>query len=94
MKPYLSLDAVEAAAPEDLAPLQFHLSVVDLIEVLHLLQLLLGDLVPLRAVTRRLQELQPTRGDAGHQLRGGQTQTDSVCRDLTFAGSAWATLSQ
>ncbi|KAF3843891.1 hypothetical protein F7725_015939 [Dissostichus mawsoni] len=36
-----------------------HLSVVDLVQVVHVLQLLLGDLVLLSAVTRRLQELQP-----------------------------------
>lgn len=54
---YLSLDAVEATAPEHLAPPELHLSVVDLIFVLQLLQLLLGDLLLLRAVTRSFQEL-------------------------------------
>lgn len=72
---YLCLDAVEATAPKHLAPLQLHLSVVDLILVLHLLQLLLGDLLLLCAVTCCLQELQPAGGDTGHQLRVGQTQT-------------------
>ncbi len=71
VKPYLRLDAVEAATPEHVAPPHLHLGVVDLILVLHLLQLVLGDLLLLRAVTRRLQELQPASGDAGHQLRGG-----------------------
>lgn len=66
---YLCLDAVEATAPKHMAPPQLHLSVVDLIQVLHLLQLILRDLLLLRAVTRCLQELQPASGDTGHQLR-------------------------
>lgn len=69
--PYLRLDTIQAAAPKHVAPPQLHLSVIDLIQVLHLLQLLFGDLLLLRAVTGRLEELQPTGGDAGHQLRGG-----------------------
>lgn len=73
VKTYLRLDAIEAAAPEHVAPPQLHLSVVDLIQVLHLLQLLLRDLLLLRAVTRCLQEPQPAGRDAGHQLRGRQT---------------------
>lgn len=72
---YLRLDAVEAPAPKHLAPLHLHLSVVDLILVLHILQLLLGDLLLLCAVTCCLQEPQPAGGDTGHQLRVGQTQT-------------------
>lgn len=69
MESYLCLDAVEATAPKHMAPPQLHLSVVDLIQVLHLLQLILRDLLLLRAVTRCLQELQPASGDTGHQLR-------------------------
>lgn len=74
MKPDLCLDAVEATAPEHMAPPELHLSMVDLIQVLHVLQLVLRDLLLLRPVTRRLQELQPASGDTGHQLRQGQTQ--------------------
>lgn len=70
MNSYLCLDAVQASAPKHMAPPQLHLSVVNLIAVLHLLQLLLRDLLPLRAMPRRLQELQPAGGDAGDQLRG------------------------
>lgn len=70
VKSYLGLDAVQATAPKHVAPPQLHLSVVNLIPVLHLLQLLLRDLLPLRAVPRRLQELQPAGGDTGDQLRG------------------------
>lgn len=73
LKPYLSLDAVEATAPEHVALPHLHLSVVDLILVLHLLQLIFRDLLLLRAMTRRLQELQPSSGDTGHHLRGGPT---------------------
>lgn len=68
-KSCLRLDAVQATAPKHLAPLQLHFSVVNLIAVLHLLQLLLGDLLLLCAVPRRLQELQPASRDAGDQLR-------------------------
>lgn len=66
---YLCLDAVEASDPEHLAPPQLHLCVINLIHVLHLLQLLLRDLLLLRPVTRRLQKLQPARGNAGDELR-------------------------
>ena len=41
---------------------------VDLVQVVHLVQLLLGDLLLLSAVARRLQELQAAGGDGGHQL--------------------------
>lgn len=74
------MDAVEASAPEHVAPPQLHLSVVDLILVLHLLQLVLRDLLLLRAVTRRLQELQPASGDTGHQLKGGPTSILLPCQ--------------
>lgn len=70
MNSYLCLDAVQATAPKHVAPPQLHLSVVNLIPVLHLLQLLLRDLLPLRAVPCCLQELQPAGGDTGDQLRG------------------------
>lgn len=70
MSSYLCLDAVQTTAPKHVAPPHLHLSVVNLIPVLHLLQLFLRDLLPLRAVPRRLQELQPVGGDAGDQLRG------------------------
>lgn len=73
MKPNLRLDALEAAAPQHLAPPHLHLSVVDLVHVLHLLQLLLWDLPLLGAVARRLQELEPLGGDAGHELDTGDT---------------------
>lgn len=75
---YLCLDAVQATAPKHVAPPELHLSVVNLIPVLHLLQLLFGDLLPLRAVPRRLQELQPASGDAGDQLRGRSMNMENV----------------
>lgn len=53
---YLSLDAVEASEPEDLAPAELPLGVVDLVHVLQLLQLLVWDLLLLGAVAGRLQE--------------------------------------
>lgn len=71
---HLCLDAVEASAPKHMAPPQLHLSMVDLIQVLHLLQFLLGNLLLLCAVTCCLQELQPAGGNTGYQLRGRQTQ--------------------
>lgn len=70
MRSCLRLDAVQAPAPKHVAPLQLHFSVVNLVAVLHLLQLLLGDLLLLCAMPRRLQELQPASRDAGDQLRG------------------------
>lgn len=70
MNSYLRLDAVQAAAPKHVAPSQLHLSVVNLIPVLHLLQLFFRDLLPLSAMSCCLQELQPAGGDAGDQLRG------------------------
>lgn len=75
--PYLRLDAVEASTPQHVAAPQLHLSVVDGVHVLHLLQLLLRDLLLLRAVTRCLQELEPVGGDAGHQLEDTTTQSDT-----------------
>lgn len=53
---YLSLDAVQASEPEDLAPAELPLGVVDLVHVFQLLQLLVRDLLLLRAVARRFQE--------------------------------------
>lgn len=53
---YLSLDAVQASEPEDLAPAKLPLGVVDLVHVLQLLQLLVWDLLLLRAMARRFQE--------------------------------------
>lgn len=80
----LRLYALQASAPQHLAPPELHLGVVDLVGVLHLLQLLLGDLLLLGAVARRLQELQPAGGHAGHQLgveKGGKGRSaGSVCR--------------
>lgn len=53
---YLSLDAIEASEPEDLASAKLPLGVVDLVHVLQLLQLLVGDLLFLGAVAGRFQE--------------------------------------
>lgn len=53
---YLSLDAVEASEPEDLAAAELPFGVIDLVHVLQLLQLLVRDLLLLRAVARRFQE--------------------------------------
>lgn len=53
---YLSLDAIEASEPEDLASAKLPLGVVDLVHVLQLLQLLVWDLLLLGAVARRFQE--------------------------------------
>lgn len=53
---YLSLDAIEASEPEDLAAAQLPLGVIDLVHVIQLLQLLVRDLLLLRAVARRFQE--------------------------------------
>lgn len=53
---YLSLDAIEASEPEDLAATKLPLGVVNLIHVLQLLQLLIRDLLFLGAVARRFQE--------------------------------------
>lgn len=93
LKPYLLGDPVDAAAPQHLAPLQLHLSVVDLVQVLHLLQLVLGDLLLLRAVTRRLQELQPLGGDTGHQLRPKHhtavRHSSSTSCDLNMSLKVW-----
>lgn len=54
---YLSLDAIQASEPENLASAQLPLGVVDLFHVIQLLQLLVGDLLLLCAVARRFQEL-------------------------------------
>lgn len=53
---YLSLDAIEAPEPEDLASAKLPFSMIDLIHVLQLFQLLVWDLLFLRAVSRRFQE--------------------------------------
>lgn len=53
---YLSLDAIEASEPEDLASAKLPFSVVNLIHVLQLLQLLVWDLLFLGAVARSFQE--------------------------------------
>ncbi len=53
---YLSLDAIEASEPKDLASAKLPLSVVDLIHVLQLFQLLIRNLLLLGAVARRFQE--------------------------------------
>lgn len=50
---YLSLDAIQASEPEDLATAKLPFSVIDLIHVLQLLQLLVWDLFLLRTVARR-----------------------------------------
>ena len=63
---YLRLDAVQTSEPEDLAPPQLHLGVVDLVRVLR--QLLLVDLLLGDAVSGLLQELQVVGGDGGDQL--------------------------
>lgn len=65
---YLSLDPVEAPEPEDLAMPQLPLCMVNLIQVVHVLQLLIRDLLLLRAVARRLQELEAACGDGGDDL--------------------------
>lgn len=53
---YLSLDAIEASEPQDLASAELALGVVDLVHVVQLLQLLVRDLLLLRAVAGRFQE--------------------------------------
>lgn len=53
---YLSLDAVQASEPEDLATAKLPFSVIDFIHVFQLLQLLVWDLLLLRAVARCFQE--------------------------------------
>lgn len=54
---YLSLDAIEASEPEDLASAKLPLGVVNLLVVLQLVQLLVWDLLLLGAVAGRFQEL-------------------------------------
>lgn len=76
---YLRLDPVEAAAPQRLTPPQLHLSMVDLVFVLQLLQLILRDLLLLGAMTGCFQETQPAGGHAGHQL--GEEQDYKPVRD-------------
>lgn len=101
---YLRLDAVEATAPQHLASLQLHLSVVNLIQVLHLLQLLLRDLLALCPVTCCLQELQPASGHTGYHLRGrhkyqiqssdpSNTRQNSKCNQLEFCIMLMQTIS-
>lgn len=68
---YLSLDAAEASEPEDLAVAELPLCVVDLVHVLQLLQLLVRDLLLLRAVACRLEEFEAAGGDGGDHLRDG-----------------------
>lgn len=53
---YLSLDAIKASEPEDLASTKLPFGMIDLIHVLQLLQLLVWDLLLLSAVARCLQE--------------------------------------
>lgn len=53
---YLSLDAIEASEPEDLASAKLPLSVVNLIIVAKLVQFLVWDLLFLGAVACRFQE--------------------------------------
>ena len=89
--PYLGLDPVEAAAPQHLAPPHLHLAVVDLIHVLHLLLILLRELLLLRAVAGRLQELQAAGGDAGDQLRQKRTSGEAEgCHGLNRDVECWA----
>lgn len=65
-RPYLRLDPVEAAEPEDLAPAQLALGVVNLL--LPLCQLLIGHLVLARPMARLLQALELAGGDGGNDL--------------------------
>lgn len=51
--PYLCLDAVQATAPQHMAPPHLHLRMINLV-IYHLFQLLLGDLFLLRAMASRL----------------------------------------
>lgn len=53
---YLSLDAIQASEPEDLATAKLPFGVIDLVHVFQLLKLLVGDLLLLCAVARRFQE--------------------------------------
>lgn len=53
---YLSLDAIEASEPEDLASAKLSFGMVNLIHVIQLLQLLVWDLLFLGAVAGRFQE--------------------------------------
>lgn len=53
---YLSLDAIEASEPEDLAATKLPLGVVDLIHVLQLLQLLIRDFLLLGTMACCFQE--------------------------------------
>lgn len=71
--PDLSLDAVQASEPEDLSSAELPLGVVDLLHVLHVLQLLVGDLLLLGAVACGLQELQTAGGDRRDQLTPEET---------------------
>lgn len=64
---YLCLDPVEASEPEDLAPAQLALGVVDLLFPLG--QLLIGHLILAWPVARLLQALELAGGDGGNDLR-------------------------
>lgn len=66
---YLSLDAVEASEPEDLASAELPLGVVDLVHVIQLLQLLVRDLLLLGAVARRFEEFEAAGGYRGDHLQ-------------------------
>lgn len=65
---YLSLDAVEASEPEDLASAELPLGVVDLVHILQLLQLLVRDLLLLGAMARRFEEFEAAGGYRGDHL--------------------------
>lgn len=53
---YLSLDAIQASEPEDLATAKLPFSMINLIHVFQLLQFLVWDLLLLRAVACRFKE--------------------------------------
>lgn len=53
LPPYLCLNAIQATAPQHMAPPQLHLSMINLI-IFHLFQLFLRDLLLLCAMTSRL----------------------------------------
>lgn len=53
---YLSLDAIQASEPEDLATAKLPFSMINLIHVFQLLQFFVWDLLLLRAVACRFKE--------------------------------------
>lgn len=65
---YLRLNAVEAPEPQDLAPPELPLGVVNLL--LAFSQLLIGHLILARPVACFLQALELARGDGGDDLQG------------------------